>query len=397
LAIASLYEEEGKWDRALGEYKKVKRDFPGTLPALRVPLHIAEYYQVKKKSEEAKRAYGKAVAYYKKLASGNKDTPLGLAATEFLADTYFARKDWEGGIKTLETIPANYPHVPRAAAAFYRIGRIYREQLKLPSRAIEAYRKYIKTYPGEANAKVAQVHIGQLYARQKDFSRAIKEYQIVLNKYPKDKKLSPSVQLAIASLYEEEGNWARARVEYEKVRSDFPKTLAALQVPLQIARYYQTKKKTEEAKRAYGKAVAYYKKLASGNRNTPLGLAATEFLANTYFSRKKWETGIKALQKLLSDYPNTPLALATRFRIAEVYQTELNQGKQAIRTYEEIRKRYPRQDIAAQALFQIAQVYRNVLKQPGQAKAIYRQFLADYPKHKLAKKVRKELQSLKQE
>jgi len=394
LAIGSLYEQEGKWDQALGEYGKVKRDFPGTLPALRVPLHIASYYQEKKKTGEAKKAYGEARAYYEKLAAGNKDTSFGLVATEFLANTYFARKDWEGGIKVLETIPAEYPHVPRAAAVFYRIGQIYQKQLKLPTRAIESYRKYIETYPGEANVKGTYFRIAQLYARQKDFSQAIKECQFLLNKYPKDNKLSPSAQLAIGAFYEEEGKWDRALPEYRKVLSDFPGTFSALQVPLQIARYYQTQKKTGEAKKAYGEARAYYEKLAAGKRNTPLGLAAAEFLANTYFSQKKWDEGIKALQKLVAVYPKTPRAVAAMFHIAEIYQVNLNRGEQAIRTYEGILKQYPQPDIAAQALFQIGLVYQHVLKQPGQAKAIYRKFLTDYPKHKLADKVRKALQSL---
>jgi len=394
LAIASLYEKEDKWDQALTEYRKVLSDFPKTVSALRVPLHIAQYYQSKEKKEEAQKAYQEAVAYYKKVSSENKGTPFGLAATEFLANTYFAQKDWETGINILQTIPANYPNVPRAATAFYRIGQIYQKQLKLPIRAIETYRKYIKNYPKEAKAKEAQFNLSSLYAQQGDYSQAIKEFQLVLKKYPRDNNLSPAAQLAIASLYEKEDKWDQALTEYRKVLSDFPKTVSALRVPLHIAEYYQSKEKTEEAQKAYQEAVAYYKKVSSENKGTPFGLAATEFLADTYFSRKDWETGINILQKLIDDYPKSPRTVNALFRIAEVYQTGLNEGKQAIQVYERIRKKYTQPDIAAPALFRIGLVYQNILKQPEQAKTIYRKFLADYPKYKLRDKVKEELDSL---
>ncbi len=398
LAIASLYELKDKWDLALVEYKKVISDFPGTLPALRVPLHIARYYQAREMTKEAEKAFQEAVVHYEKLASEHRGTPFGLAAAEFLASTHFAQEDWEAGVQALQKLIDDYPQAPQAALALFQMAEIYQEQLNLPDRAIETYRQYIEVHPGEVRVQEAQIRLGQLYARKGDFSQAIKEFQLALDKHPRDEKMSALAQLSIASLYGQKGEWDQALIAYRKVLSDFPGTPSALPVPLRLAQHYQLGGRTEEAKLAFQEAVVHYEKLTSEHRGTIFGLAASELLASTHFAQEDWEAGVQALQKLIDDYPQAPQAALALFQMAEIYQTNLNQAERAIQIYEEIRRRYLlRPEITAPALFRIGQVHQNILNQPGQAKAIYRRLLANYPEHGLAERVREELKSLNAE
>ena len=229
VGIGSIYEHQGEWEKAEVEYKKVSTIFPHIsgnrllLRTFEMPLYIARHYQMNRQTKEAEEAYEEAIADYQKVVEENKENELGAVAQSYIARAYMNQGKWEEAIEVFQTLIADYPESPRAPVAFYSIGQIYQEQLRLPARAIETYRKYIDDYPNTPRAVSALFRIADVYKTNLDDGKqAIQIYEEIRRKYPQP-DIAASALFQTGQVYQDVLKQPdRARAIYRKFLADYP-------------------------------------------------------------------------------------------------------------------------------------------------------------------------------
>jgi len=92
--------------------------------------------------------------------------------------------------------------------------------------AVEAFRGFIRDFPGSPLAANAGYWIGISYANMKDYRRAMEAQQEVISRYPQSPK-APDALLAIASIQAEQGDAGSARNTLEDIVARFPNSEAA--------------------------------------------------------------------------------------------------------------------------------------------------------------------------
>jgi TolA-binding protein len=162
LAIASCYEKEGNWDKAVQTYHKLTDDYPNTRAALNVPLFIAQYYLRKNQFQDAEKAFKEAISGYEKIIRENPKTTLAVEAQDLISLAYVSQQKWDKAIDSLRTLVDTYPKDPKASVSLFTIAAIYQRQLHEPKKAIEIYEKFIGQYRGHVLANLARSEIESL-------------------------------------------------------------------------------------------------------------------------------------------------------------------------------------------------------------------------------------------
>jgi len=93
--------------------------------------------------------------------------------------------------------------------------------------AIDAFRAFVKEYPGSALAANAGYWIGISYANMRDYRNALAAQEELLTKFPQSSK-APDALLAIAAIQAEQGDTGSARNTLEDIIARYPGTEAAL-------------------------------------------------------------------------------------------------------------------------------------------------------------------------
>jgi tol-pal system protein YbgF len=107
-----------------------------------------------------------------------------------------------------------------SALSRYRAGQ-------LDAAMIQLY-DFVVSYPDHRLRDSAQLLLGDIYYRQKDYEGALTEYQALIGDLPKSDKV-PDALLKSGLCYRALGDMARARSAWERVVREFPKSAAAKQ------------------------------------------------------------------------------------------------------------------------------------------------------------------------
>jgi tol-pal system protein YbgF len=125
------------------------------------------------------------------------------------------------------------PSSPRAATreeqarevkAYDAASNLFRRN-DFPS-AIDAFKAFLKDYPGSQLASNANYWIGISYANMRDYPRALAAQGELLSKFPQSAK-APDAMLAIAAIQAEQGDNGSARNTLEDIIARYPLSEAA--------------------------------------------------------------------------------------------------------------------------------------------------------------------------
>ena len=92
--------------------------------------------------------------------------------------------------------------------------------------AVDAFRAFLKDYPGSQLAPNAQYWIGISYANMKDYRNAMAAQEALLAQFPQSPK-APDALLAVAAIQAEQGDNGSARNTLEDIIARFPASEAA--------------------------------------------------------------------------------------------------------------------------------------------------------------------------
>ena len=204
------------------------------------------------------------------------------------------------------------------------------------------------------------MHIAQSNLDQNEEDRAIKNLNLLINKFPDD-SLASLAQYKLVNIYK---NWKH---NPEMVHTALKKTVDNYPLSLQ-------------AKQASREIDAFQEWLINK--------------AETLRKRKLTNESINNLLYLVKKYPNHELTSKGQYIIGDIYMNDLRDFNKALEEYRIVLSDYKGSKEEALAQFMIGYIYANVLKDFDKARSEYQVFLDRFPKHELFPSVKFEIDYL---
>lgn len=191
----------------------------------------------------------------------------------------------------------------------------------------------LKKYPKSNTAKITSITLSEFYLTQKKYDKALGLLNAILKTDNQDVVMASRAQFLKGLVYERQDQWADALREYNILRNKYPNTQIGLQVPLYIGRYYDSKGMQADAQKEYESAVAFYKNIESANRGKMLGYAASNFLGQAYMNLKRYEEAGGTIENMVNNYPSEMTYYQCLPAVEFIYLKTLNRPAKVIEIY----------------------------------------------------------------
>jgi TolA-binding protein len=124
-ALGLSYESAGKWSYTLYEFRKLRKQYPGTKEAMESLLVEANHYKKNQQAEKAEVAFEKAMNEYVKVINKYKDGHESIIAHEFIIQAYVMQEKWGEAKKELALLSNRFPQIYLLGTALFENGSIY--------------------------------------------------------------------------------------------------------------------------------------------------------------------------------------------------------------------------------------------------------------------------------
>ncbi len=174
----SLFQQEN-YEKAAEQFRKQSQDFPQGSLAVDASFMQAECYFKRDKFAEALPMY--EVARKSLEASGDSTAASDQVKTLIFlhgGQCHRELKQWTECEKWLREVASRYPNSPYLATVIYEMGFCAQQQSKLED-ALKLYAEVANKYRNETAAR-ARFMMGEVYFSQRDFAKAIAEFQRVM-------------------------------------------------------------------------------------------------------------------------------------------------------------------------------------------------------------------------
>lgn len=354
-SLAEAFERTDRFDEAIDSYQRVIRDYPPVmsdtlLPNFRIlqtPIYIARLYRVKGRNDLAEQQYVQARQYYEGVTKKYPGTEIAMAAHNQIAMTYSDQGNWQQAIAVLNDIIRQYPEQPNLIGIKFSLASIYDQQLRQSDRALDIYWEIIQQYPADPSLGKVYLAMGNVYFKQNRYTEARDCFSKVLQNYRNDGDAAINAQTAIAKSYENEGNWTKALNEYQWIVENYPKSMQALNIPLYIADYYIKTDQQDLARTAFENAVRHYQQIADQYPNTMLAAVALDYSVPGYANIEDWDGAARTLRKLADMDIPAQNKIKTYLTLENIYEEKLKDTKKALAVYSEMLEKYPQLPFAA--------------------------------------------------
>lgn len=196
--------------------------------------------------------------------------------------------------------------------------------------------KLITKYPTAQITRIANIALVEFYTTHKEYNKALDAISSIMNTYESDEGIMSTVRFMKGVIYEKQNNWAKALVEFEILRDKFPYSQLGIQIPIYIAKYYDSKGQDVEARNAYSEARSFYRNIIKDHSGKDLGLAASSLLLQTYVNTRNYEEGGKILEQTINTWIDQPTVLQLLPQVEYIFVTKLDDPKKAIEIYKTI-------------------------------------------------------------
>lgn len=211
------YYSQGKYEDALTIYQQVIDKFP-SYSTRRASLADEAQYQIGtclynlKRFKEAEDAYQKVIK--------TPDAKIKKDALYQLGNCLFQQKKYKEAITVYRDFIQTNPEEKELCAELrYRIGEIYYNQGEI-KKAIEEYNLLIDEYPKSAQLDDALYWLGRAFVKDGDRASAIMTFRALVKQYP-DSEWTADSQFRIGVCLYEEEEYKDAIVEFESLIKDF--------------------------------------------------------------------------------------------------------------------------------------------------------------------------------
>ncbi len=316
LAIGSTYQELGQLNQAIAPLRQLATNYRGKSDLINqalLRLGLISYNQANLEG---------AINYYKQVFSNNPDpneAALALAALEEIyvndlgkPDAYFA---------FLETIPGYKVDNMAKDSISYRSALTQFENGNYP-RAVEAFSDYLRKYPNGIYAIDAYFQRGESYAVQKQYSPALKDYEVVINRGPSRHYLKALEKASIIA-YNHEKDFVKSFDLYTKLETAATSPDMRFEAQIGALRSAYRSGNTQAVN-------LYANRVASNPSASPAQVATANFYSGKLaYDRQDFNTALNSLQEVIRLSDNEQTAEA-RYLIASIHyqRRDLNKAQE---------------------------------------------------------------------
>lgn len=216
-SLGRLYGQDGRWDSLIAMYRAEAEMAPSTEQAATLIQKIGELYEQKLSDQN------QAISSYREVLTL---APSHFPALRALARIYRAQAAWENLIEILRAEAANRTDPTERANAMFQAAAIWEDQLKKPENALEGYQEVLRLAPNHVTAL-------QQLERILTASDDVKELIVLLDRQVQGgaPQVKVGASLKLARLYLDRLNeTARAAASCETALSIEPQNLSALRL-----------------------------------------------------------------------------------------------------------------------------------------------------------------------
>jgi outer membrane protein assembly factor BamD (BamD/ComL family) len=199
-------------------------------------------------------------------------------------------------------------------------------------------RPIIETYPDTGAAKRASMMIAEVYMLSKNYDQARNAANAIIASYPDDPLLLSTAYFLRGLTYEKQNQWNRALKEFNILQDKYINTTIGIQAPLYVARYYIKEKQTVRAEKAYSDAIRLYERLRKENERSMFGYAASNMLAVAYMEQSRYDEMGSVIEDMIMNYPSEAVFQAQIPNIEFAFVKTLDKPEKARELYAYIEK-----------------------------------------------------------
>ena len=180
------------------------------------------------------------------------------ANTYRLAERRVQEKDYQGAIDIYQAVIDEKPGTAEARKAQLAIGELHIDKMNQPEVGVTMYQNLIASTPDSDETVEAHYRLGFYYFKAMDYESAQKSFDTIVNQFPHLER-SHNAQLMLAKSHENAQNFEKAVEIYDNVAYRHPNTKRASQALLNKAGIQKDfLKDKNEAKRTYQLLVKRY-------------------------------------------------------------------------------------------------------------------------------------------
>jgi tetratricopeptide (TPR) repeat protein len=389
--------------------KQTISEHPGTEFAAEAQFEIAELYLSIQNLSSPQRA----IQEYSKLVDQYPNSRRAAEAQLKIGDAYrtLLHKPVEAIAAYQKLVQGQFAVSKLRAEAFFWIGRTYYSDLHDYRKALEAFNRFVQDYPAYWKFPAAIYWQGMCYEQLEDYDNAITAFSMFVQICPEEEigwladigRLGErNVKERIESKIEElraqapEAKWREA----ERLRSR-EKYREALFTYRELMNKYPDSEYYEKAKVQADnvKNLAEIQIHQDIIRRNGIEAPASQYrIAEIYeIEMQNFPHAIKEYEKVAANYPDTYWATDALYRMGLIYSganssdTRLIKSRKsmkpdyhkAIEKYRQLIKEYPDTYMAAKAYYQMGEIYRTRLKNYKDALEAYTKVVEEYPRQNL--------------
>ncbi len=226
----------------------------------------------------------------------------------------------------------------RLAAAYVAEGK--------RDRAVDAYERFLKTYPKSELAPQARYQLADTLYDLKQFDAAVKQYEQVLKDQPTG-ALAPFAAFGIGLCRADQGQDDKAAEQFAAVAREFPTSELAPQ-----ARYRQAR--SLMARRQWAEAVEPLRALLRDTPTHALARSATVSLAYCLQEQRDWRGAAESFREAVERHADTNDLPRLHYDQAWAWR-EAGQTNEALRVFLALAEKFPADPLAVDANFHLAE------------------------------------------
>jgi len=245
---------------------------------------------------------------------------------------------------------------------------------------VKQFEIFLNTFPSSSHGDECYYYLGQIKIEERDYFDALSCYVKIRYLYPKSSRLVDAKNAWTQIVNDHESR------SFEGIAKEFLSNLNDIKPANDLMTAYfeylllMHESKVEDYNRILLSDINYYLlNFATKVQNTDQCLF---WLGEIYEKQRDWDESLLSYKKLLELTPQSSLIPQTLFRIAYLQYSEKSEAKKAKESFVQLITSYSENDAAGDAQFYLAELFDKELDDKKEAIANYRLVVETYPKNK---------------
>lgn len=241
-----------------------------------------------------------------------------------------------------------YDRAIRSQAIFWKGESFYR--MNMPDSAIACVHTFLQS-PGAIGSEqypLAYYNLGYAYFNKKDYEKALSNFRIFQEKYPKNNdNVAYDAYIRTGDCFYALGRFSEAAVQYDK----------AVKPGIAYSDYALFQRANSKGVQGnYNAKISDLELFLNNYPNSPYMADVMFELASTFMLADKFQESIKYYEQIIEKYPSSTYRAKSMLKLGLIYNN-LEQNEKALAELKKVLQQYPGSDEAKEALVLIRNIY----------------------------------------